>query len=191
MKKAFGYPPSETKRWLVAWSAILIVILALVSIIAYNFSAVMMLCSKGSVSFQDYDQAVYQVYQPNSEFSPIEHIGTETDGSLSYAASNGTASFSIRGEENQIVFLQGSIHLSTLSDLSLLHQYQSIDSMLRVVCKPHDVLAAEIALLQVASRMTISGGIVKNEPVSFFIGNNHLSLRLSPDKTTLFLQISP
>lgn len=104
MIKVSKRPPSENKRWMVSWGILLIIASAVISIVIYNFSAVMTLCGKGSISLQNYDQAVSDVTQKDSGFSPLNKTGNETEGTLLYSAENQTgAFFNPRGRKRNCV----------------------------------------------------------------------------------------
>lgn len=149
--------PSEHARYLTGWIIISIGIISLIFAIAYNFSAILMLFNKGEISLRSYSSVVETVEDMDDYFSNISISNTdEQNGQIYYETQDGVGRFWVDGKEDYLCSVRGEIYPSAFSKLNVLRKYQSIDSILRVLCKDSDILAAEIALIKISGRYAFS-----------------------------------
>lgn len=149
--------PSEQARYLTGWIIISIGMISIIVAITYNFSAILMLFNKGEISLRSYSSVVETVEDMDDYFSNISISNTdEQSGQIYYETQDGVGRFWVEGKEDYLCSVCGEIYLSAFSKLNVLRKYQSIDSILRPLCKDSDILAAEIALIKISGRYAFS-----------------------------------
>jgi len=149
--------PSEYARYLTGWMIISIGIISVIFAISYNFSAILMLFNKGEISLRSYSSVVETVQDMDDYFSNISIYNTDNqNGQIYYQTQDGVGKFCVEGEQDYLYSIRGEIYPAAFSKLDILRKYQSIDSILRALCKDSDILAAEIALIKIFGEYAFS-----------------------------------
>lgn len=149
--------PSEKSRYITGWIIISIVIISAIFAITYNFSAILMLFNKGEISLRSYSSVIETVEGMDDYFSNISISNTdEQSGQIYYETQDGVGQFWVEGSDDYLCSVRGDIYISAFSKLDILRKYESIDSILRAICKDSDILTAEIALIKLFSRYAFS-----------------------------------
>ena len=109
-----------------------------------------------------------------------------------YAAKNNVASFSILSETDgkKISQINGRIDLSAFDLTQITEIYSFVDSLVKPLCRERDILAAEVALLKIASKTQL----IRYETFLYqehVVDDKFITLRKEKDSYVIELSITP
>ncbi len=189
MKFSERYAP----RYFIAWILIICILLGVIGAVLYNINAVMMLFGKGSIHLRPLPELQAQVTALSEQYT-ITGFTQNPDGSVrfEYAAKNNVASFSILSETDgkKISQINGRIDLSAFDLTQITEIYSFVDSLVKPLCRERDILAAEVALLKIASKTQL----IRYETFLYqehVVDDKFITLRKEKDSYVIELSITP
>lgn len=147
----------EGVRWIIAWTLIILIITVIVTTVLYNINAVMMIFGKGEINLQSYDGLVKTIQSQPFDYVEINHFeSSHGESTIYYRTYDSIGIFSVSAVDNQILTIDAWVNMPQFNAFSFFDKYGSIDQMLRPICKDSDVLAAEVAIVKLSSRLAIT-----------------------------------